>query len=112
MESAALWRCDDFKPRYIGNGLTVSLPETAIFTAGESTADLGPVHAGTSAEFTFDGGVAAVGRRIGGDNVPEPNFDQRVENGVVLFVKATDAELRSCLLGTAHYDALQDEQDE
>lgn len=111
-EPTASWDCDEFSPRYIGDGLTVSLPESAIGTAGESTADPGPVHAATSAEFTFDGFVAVVGRRIGSDIVPEQDLDQRVENGVVLFVKATDPDLRSCLLRSTHYDPLEDEQDE
>jgi hypothetical protein len=73
-ESAASWRCDEFTPRYIGNGLSVALPEAAILTSGESTADSGPIHTATSAEFTFDGFVAVVGRRIGGDIVPEQDL--------------------------------------
>lgn len=70
------------------------------------------MNVGFRAEFAFDGVVAAVGRRVGTDVVPEPGFDQRVENGVVLFVKAADRELRSCVLDTLRYDAGQDEQDE
>ena len=111
-ESKPLWRCDEFTPRYVGNGLTVAMPEAAIFTSGGSTTDPGPIHAGTSAEFTLGSLVAVVGRRIGSDVVPEQGFGQRVENGVVLFVKAADPELRSCLLDSVHYDIVRDQQDE
>jgi hypothetical protein len=109
--SVALWRCDEFTPRYIGGGLTVSLPETAIGTSSGGTAEGAPIQAGFSAEFAFDGAVVSVGRRVGTNVVPEPGFDQRVENGVVLLVKADDPELRSCVLDTLRYDAVQDEQD-
>lgn len=110
--SVALGRCDEFTPRYVGGGLTVSLPEAALGIRSGGTTEWAPINAGFSAEFAFDGVVVAVGRRVGTNVVPEPGFDQRVENGVVLFVKTADPELRSCMLDTLEYDAIQDEHDE
>ena len=84
---------------------------SAVGASSGGTGEDAPIHFGFSAEFAFDGGVVSVGRTIGSNIVPEPGFDKRVENGVVLFVMAADPELRSCVIGTLHYDAVQDEQD-
>lgn len=103
--------CNQFEQRYVGDGLSVSLPSSATMTTASGTADQGPVHAATGAQFAIDGVLATVGRRVGTEVVPEPSVDQRVDDGVVIYVKAEDPSLRACLLDSASYDAARDEQD-
>ena len=104
--------CSDYQPRYIGGGLTVSLPPAATSTTGGGTADPGPVHAGAGFEFNANGVLIAVGRNVGHDDSPEANFAKRVNGDVVVWVKATDAALRQCLLDTTTYSAALDQKDE
>lgn len=42
IDPAALRRCDEFTPRSVGSGLTVSLPEAAIGTSSGGTAEVHP----------------------------------------------------------------------
>lgn len=104
--------CSDFQPRYIGGGLTVSLPSAATFTTGGGTADPGPAHAGAGFEFNANGVLVSVGRNLGHDASPEANFAKRVDGDVVVWVKASDAALRQCLLATTTYSAALDQKDE
>jgi hypothetical protein len=104
--------CSDFQPRYIGGGLTVSLPPAATPTTAGGTADPGPVHAGAGFEFNASGVLVTVGRNLGHDDSPEANFAKRVDGVVVVWVRASDAALRRCLLDTATYNAALDQKDE
>jgi len=103
--------CEDFSLRYLGKGLSTTLPADASATHGESTADLGPIHAGWAVEFELTAGPVTIGRRVGTTIVPEPNFSQRVVGDVVVFVKSESEPLRACILGAATYDRTLDEQD-
>lgn len=90
--------CDGFEERYVGEGLFVSLPAAATGLTGQSTSDVGPIHASTSADFDLgDGAKITVGRRIG--------------SGVVIFVKAHNTDLQRCLLEGSRYDPARDQQD-
>lgn len=104
--------CSDFQPRYIGGGLTVSLPPAATPTTAGGTADSGPVHAGAGFEFNANGVLVSVGRNLGHDDSPEANFAKRVDGDVVVWVKASDSALRQCLLDTTTYSAALDQKDE
>lgn len=91
--------CDGFEEQYLGDGLFVFLPTEARGLAGQTTADLGPIHAASSVDFDpGDGVVVTVGRRV-------------TSSGVVIFVEAEDQELQRCLLDGSRYDALRDQQD-
>ena len=103
--------CSGFEQRYIGSGLTVSLPPTATPTTYAGTADPGPVQGAAGAEFKMNGVLASIGRNLGHDNTPESDFAKRVESGVVVWVKASDAGLRRCLLDSTTYSAGLDQQD-
>ena len=92
--------------------MTVSLPPAATATGGAGTADPGPVHAGASFEFNANGVLVSVGRNLGHDDSPEANFAKRVDGGVVVWVKASDAALRQCLLATTTYGGTLDQKDE
>ena len=104
--------CSDFQPRYIGGGLTVGLPPAATPTTAGGTADPGPVHAGAGFEFNANGVLVSVGRNLGHDDSPEANFAKRIDGDVVVWVKASDAALRQCLLATTTYSAALDQKDE
>lgn len=104
--------CSDFQPRYIGSGLTVSLPPAATPTTAGGTADPGPVHAGAGVEFNANGVLVSVGRNLGHDASPEANFAKRVDGDIVVWIKASDAALRQCLLATTMYSAALDQKDE
>ena len=104
--------CADFQPRYVGGGLTVSLPPAATPTGGGGTADPGPVHAGAGFEFNANGMLVSVGRNLGDDDSPENNYAKRADGDVVVWIKASDAALRQCLLDTTTYSAALDQKDE
>ena len=104
--------CKGFEPRYIGNGLTVALPPNAVFIDGQSTADPGPIHAATSMTFGFGDVRVEVGRRIGGNLVDEPGFAQRIDGGVLIFVRTDDTDRAGCVLASLRYDVTADETDE
>ena len=91
--------CDGFEERYVGAGLFVPLPPNARSLAGQTTADLGPIHAASSVDFDLgDGVVVTVGRRV-------------TSSDVVIFVEAEDQDLQRCLMSSSRYDALSDQQD-
>jgi hypothetical protein len=91
--------CDGFEERYVGDGLFVSLPPDARSLTGQTTADLGPIHAASSVDFDLgDGVVVTVGRRV-------------TSSGVVIFVEAEDQDLQQCLMSGSRYDASSDQQD-
>ena len=91
--------CDGFEERYVGAGLFVPLPPNARSLTGQTTADLGPIHAASSVDFDLgDGVVVTVGRRV-------TSLD------VVIFVEAEDQDLQRCLMSGSRYDALSDQQD-
>jgi hypothetical protein len=103
--------CSGFQPRYIGSGLTVSLPPTATPTTYGGTADPGPVQTAAAVEFKLNGVLASVGRNLGSDNRPEADFAKRVDGDVVVWVKASDADLRKCLLDSTTYSVGRDQHD-
>ena len=103
--------CADFQPRYVGGGLTVSLPPAATPTTGGGTADPGPVHAGAGFEFNANGMLVSVGRNLGDDDSPENNVAKRADGDVVVWIKASDAALRQCLLDTTTYSAALDQKE-
>jgi len=103
--------CEDFSLRYLGQGLSTTLPADESATHGESTADLGPIHAGWAVEFELTDGSVTIGRRVGTTIVPEPNVSQRVVGDVVVFVKSDREPLRACILEAATYDRTLDEED-
>jgi hypothetical protein len=100
--------CEGFEPQYIGSGLTVSLPRSATPTTFAGTADSGPIHASAAVEFDVGGELVTIGRHIGNVDAPEPGFDSVAVGGVSIFVKASDVDLRACLLASARYDAERD----
>ena len=104
--------CTEFEPRYLGQGLSASLPDDARFTGGEGTADPGPVPAGWAADFELAEGSITIGRRMGVDIVPEPGFSQRVEGEMVVFVKSDNDALRACVLASVTYNRARDQQDD
>ena len=104
-------KCSGLQRRYIGSGLAVSLPPTATPTTGAGTADPGNVHSAAGVEFKVNGLLVSVGRNLGNDNRPEPGFAKRVDGDVVVWVKASDADLRKCLLDSTTYSAGRDQQD-
>lgn len=54
--------CEGFEERYVGAGLFVPLPPDARGLTGQTTADLGPIHAASSVDFDLgDGVVVTVG---------------------------------------------------
>lgn len=110
--SAPTSPCNGFVPMYIGQGLTTSLPAGSVATGGESTADAVPVHAGWASFFVVDGVRVTIGRRLGTSAVPEADFSQRVDDGVVTYVAGGDQPLRECLLEMTTYDRALDEKDE
>ena len=103
--------CDAFEQTYIGSGLSARLPSPVTKTTYASTADAGPIQSSAGVEFIIDGAPVAIGRTLGTDDSAEPNFDKRVNDGVVLWVKATDARLRACILPSVAYDRTRDQQD-
>jgi hypothetical protein len=103
--------CVDFDLRYVGDGLFAALPSSARFAHGEQTTESGVVPAGAARTFTFNGNTVSIGRTEGTAVVPEPNFDKRVDDGVVVFVKAEAAALPSCILDSVSYDKARDRQD-
>jgi hypothetical protein len=104
--------CAGFDHRYVGGGLTVDLPTGTTQVSGESTADPGPVHASETHDFVIDSSPVTVGRRVGSDVVHEPLVSERVSTGVVLFAKASNEDLRACLLASMVYDQSKDLADE
>jgi hypothetical protein len=104
--------CAGFQQRYVGGGLTVDLPTDVAQTSGGATADPGPVHASESHDFTIESSTVSVGRRIGSEVVSEPLVSERVSNGVVLYARASNEELRACLLASMLYDRDKDVRDE
>jgi hypothetical protein len=48
---------------------------------------------------------------VGHDNTPEHDFAKRVDSDVVVWVKASNADLRKCLLDSTTYSAGRDQQD-
>ena len=90
--------CDGFEERYVGEGLFVSLPAAATGLTGQSTADVGPIHAATAVDFDLGDGVeVTVGRRVG--------------SNVVIFVEADSPDHKRCLLEGSRYDPARDQQD-
>jgi hypothetical protein len=59
----------------------------------------------------MDDVLASIGRNLGHDNTPEPDFAKRLESDVVVWVKASNADLRNCLLDSTTYSAGRDQQD-
>jgi hypothetical protein len=57
--------CSGFQPRYIGSGLTVTLPPTATPTTYGGTADPGNVHSAAGVEFKLNGVLVSIGRNLG-----------------------------------------------
>jgi hypothetical protein len=104
--------CAGFEQRYIGGGLSVELPIDVAQVSGEATSDPGPAHASESHDFVVGSSTVTVGRRIGSDVANEPSVSERVSNGVVLFAKASNENLRACLLVSMLYDRLADLADE
>lgn len=104
--------CAGFERRYVGGGSTVDLPKGTAQVSGEGTADPGPVHASETHDFVIDSSPATVGRRIGSEVVDEPLVTERVSTGVVLFAKASNEDLRACLLASMVYDQSKDLADE
>ena len=96
----------------MGGGLTVDLPADVAQVSGESTSDPGPVHASESHDFSVGSSAVTVGRRLGTDVVDEPSVSERVANGVVLFARASNEDLRACLLASMVYDRGEDLRDE
>jgi hypothetical protein len=107
----ATLRCSGFQPRYIGSGLTVSLPPTATPTTYAATADLGNIQAAAGVEFKVNDVLVSIGRNLGHDNRPERNFAKRLDGDVVVWVKASNVDLRKCLLDSSTYSADRDQQD-
>jgi hypothetical protein len=104
--------CTGFVHRYVGGGLTVDLPTDVAQVSGEATSDPGPIHASETHDFVLDSATITIGRRIGSEVVNEPLVSERVSNGVVLYVRASNDELRACLLASMLYDRDQDMSDE
>ena len=104
--------CTGFVPRYIGHGLTAALPDTAQLIGGESTANSGPIPASAGINLIIDGRPVTIGRRVGDDLVPADSVSERADNGVIVFVQAEEAALRTCLLDSTTYDQAMDEQEE
>jgi len=90
------------------NGLTTVLPDTAVSTLGEQTSDLGPVHASVALTFNLGAEEVTIGRTIGATVNSAPNTSVRVDGNVMIFVTASDRELRKCILAGTVYDAAQD----
>jgi hypothetical protein len=103
--------CAGFEHRYVGGGLTVDLPAEVVQVSGGSTADPGPVHASETHDFLIESSTVTVGRRIGSEMVSEPLVSERVSNGVVLYARASNEELRACLLASMVYDRDKDMSD-
>jgi len=110
--TAAAPPCTGFVRRYLGEGLTASLPANATYTSGEGTTDRGPIPAGWAVNFQLADESITIGRRVSTQVVPEPNFAQRVDSDVVVFVKANNETLRNCILDLVVYDRARDESDE
>ena len=100
--------CFGFEHRYVGGGLTVDLPTGTVQVSGGSTADPGPVHASETHDFVIESSPVTLGRRIGSDVVEEPLVSERVSTGVVLFAKASNEDIRACLLASMVYDQSED----
>ncbi len=96
--------CDDFAPRYLGQGLSADLPIGSVASSGESTADIGPIHAGWDLQFDLPAGTITIGRRVGTRIVAEAYVAQHVDGDVVVFVKSESEPLRTCVLESARYD--------
>ena len=92
--------------------MTVDLPSSAAQVSGGGTSDPGPVHASESHDFLVESSTITVGRRIGSEVVSEPLVSERISNGVVLYAKASNEELRACLLASMLYDRDKDASDE
>jgi hypothetical protein len=103
--------CAGFTARYLGQGLTAALPDDAVASSGESSTELGPIHAGASVTLELGSVSVTVGRRFGTRIVAEAYFSQRVDGEVVVFVKSEDAALRECVLKSATYRRDLDEHD-
>ena len=104
--------CVGFEHRYVGGGLSVDLPADVAQVSGGGTSDPGPVHASESHDFLVESSTITVGRRIGSEVVSEPLVSERISNGVVLYAKASNEELRACLLASMLYDRDKDASDE
>lgn len=66
----------------------------------------------TGFEFNANGVLVSVGRILGHDDSDEANFAKRVDGDVVVWVKASDAALRRCLLDSTTYSVALDQRDE
>jgi hypothetical protein len=103
--------CAGFVVRDIGGGLSVALPPTATMTTAGGTTDSVPVQAGMAVEFSLDGALVTIGRYVGTIATPEPDVDKRIDDGVIVFVKAAVPSLRACVLAGTGYDDARDRAD-